>query len=98
MYTYIVLTIFISVIVVYIFRNIESLFLKIIIVALLSFAAPFFLYWSPVWFGAMDDQYASWAPLVIGICFVAGVISGALGLISIMWPRRRGNDSKAGFG
>jgi hypothetical protein len=36
------------------------------------------LYWSPVWLGANSSEYWSFAPIVIGTWFAAGVIPSAL--------------------
>lgn len=54
-----------------------------------SFCVPYAIYWMPVWFGAADDQYSSWAPLFIGICFAAGTITGGAGLVLMRWAGQR---------
>lgn len=88
MYVSIFATILVSILSAFLIKNISNIFYKIIFVGFVSFTVAYVLYWMPVWLGATSDQYASWAPLVIGICFSAGMASGTLVLLSIKWAKQ----------
>lgn len=83
------LTTFASILTAFLCWKLKSLALRIAIIALISFGVSYALYWLPVWRGATDDQYSIWAPMVIGICFVTGLIGGGIGLLVVAWIKAR---------
>lgn len=48
------------------------------------------LYWFPVILGADSSEYWSWAPLVIGVCSAAGIISSLM-IVFILRLRKKAN-------
>lgn len=92
MYISIFLTVLTSTLTAFLVKNVKNLFYKIIIVGLVSFTVAYVLYWMPAWLGSKDDQYSSWAPLVVGSCFFAGMAGGSLVLLSISWTKRKGRE------
>lgn len=85
------LTAFVSILAAFLFWKIKSLASRIALVTLASFGTSYALYWLPVLLGAKDDQYSTWAPMVIGICFVAGLIGGGMGLLIVAWLKTKAN-------
>lgn len=57
-----------------------NLYLKISIITVVAYTTSYCVYWSPVWFGATDDQYSSWAPMLIHLWFIIGIAAGCVTL------------------
>ena len=45
---------------------------------LISVAVAYLLYWTPYYLGAPDDQFSTWAPLVISVWFVAAAVASVI--------------------
>jgi hypothetical protein len=61
--------------------KIRSFLLRALIVAALAYGTAYSLYWSEVWLGATDDQFSTWAPLVIYGSFAVGLVCGGFALV-----------------
>lgn len=61
--------------------KIRSFLLRALIVAAIAYGTAYSLHWSEVWLGATDDQFSTWASLVIYGCFAVGLVSGGLALV-----------------
>jgi len=75
--------------------KINSFILRALIVAAVAYGTAYTAYWSEVWFGATDDQFSSWAPLVINWCFAAGLICGGLALVITTLLRRKSEAKRS---
>jgi len=49
----------------------------------------YLLYWLPFWLGASQDQASAWAPLVVGVWTVAGVVGLLVAAVLFRIQRRR---------
>src|ERR1035437_10397545 len=67
-------------------RSVRSAWL---IALLAPLVLSFCLYWLPVWLGANASEYFSWAPLFIGMWFLAGAVPSAV--VVLIFGRRRAN-------
>ena len=45
---------------------------------LVPFALSYVCYWLPVWLGGSQDQHSAWEFLIVGVWFVAGVVSSVV--------------------
>lgn len=61
---------------------------NLISAAFISIVLSCLLYWLPVTLGADSSEYWSWAPLVIGVWFVAGIIPSVV-IMTILKIRKR---------
>ena len=76
-------------------NKIRSLIVRLSLIAAFTYGLSYSLYWYPVWLGATGDQYSSWAPIFINICFVYGLL-GALATIGLLgWLKKRNEKSKS---
>lgn len=69
-----------------------SLYLKIPLIVIVAYATAYCVYWSPVWFGATDDQYSSWSQLFIHPWFIVGLVSGFIALFGIKHFKNNGKS------
>jgi|SRR6185312_2539989 len=59
-----------------------------VVVLLTSLAIAYCLYWLPFWLGADALEADSWAPLFIGIWFLAGAVASWVALLLVHILRR----------
>jgi hypothetical protein len=52
------------------------------------FAIAYAIYWVPVWNGADSSEYSAWAPLVISIWSLFGIIACSIVVVLMGWRRR----------
>ena len=89
MLPYALITVMVSVAAALATWKVRSFVLRAIIVAAAAYGTAYSAYWSEVWLGAKDDQFATWAPLVINGCFGAGVVAGGVALLISTLLRRK---------
>ena len=73
-------------------NKLRSLVVRIILLAVIAYGLSYTLYWYPVWLGATDDQYSSWAPIFINICFGMGLTGGFVTIGVSLWLKRPRKD------
>ena len=95
MIIYALITVMVTVVAAVATWNIRSFLLRALIVAVVAYGTAYSLYWSEVWFGATDDQFSTWAPLVIYGCFAAGLICGGLVLVITTLLRRKSEAKRS---
>ena len=83
-----------SIVLVILTKKLRNLPTRFILLAALAYGLSYTLYWYPVWLGATDPQYSSWAPVFINICFVSGLIAGLLTLVFSLWLGHRNKQKE----
>ena len=83
-----------SIVLVILTKKHRSLLTRFILVAALAYGLSYILYWYPVWLGATNFQYSSWAPVFINICFVSGLIAGLLTFVFSLWLGHRNKQKE----
>ena len=81
-----------SIVIVVLTNKFRSLIVRLILLASLTYGLSYTLYWYPVWFGATDDQYGSWAPIFINICFWMGLLGGFATLGVLQWLKSNNKE------
>lgn len=76
-------------------KKLRSLMIRLSLLAILAYGLSYTLYWYPVWLGANDPQYSTWAPMVIQSCFGIGLVTGLTTIGIIEWLKKRKENQKS---